>query len=423
MKSVTIHKQNSGLSGSLSFPGDKSLSHRAVIFGSLAEGVSHFTNVLAGEDCVCTREAFREMGVKIDSSADGTELTIHGVGLKGLKAPKKELYLGNSGTSMRLLMGLLAGQNFSATLTGDPSLSARPMMRVAEPLRQMGAKIEGRDNGNFAPITVHGGKLKGIHYTMPMASAQVKSAILLAALYADGETRVAEPVLSRDHTERFLKFFGDKKPQAKSFEIAGDISSAAFFMALAALVAGSKIGFRDVLWNPTRRGISHVMHRMHASFGGVHLSETKGPEVTADFSVASSALKAFEIKKEELPSLIDEIPILCVLATQAEGESVIHDADELRVKESDRIEAIKSLLSPMGANIRSEGNTLYIKGPTKLKGAVVDSKKDHRIAMSGVVAGLLADGETIVKDIDCIDTSFPTFFKLLQQLKVPFSVK
>ena len=423
MKSITIQKQKTGLSGSLCFPGDKSLSHRAVIFGSIAEGNSHFTNVLSGEDCVCTREAFRAMGVNIDSSADGTELTIHGVGLKGLQAPKKELYLGNSGTSMRLLMGLLAGQSFSATLTGDPSLSGRPMKRVAEPLRQMGARIEGKDNGNFAPITVHGARLKGVDYKMPIASAQVKSAILLAGLYADGETRVAEPVLSRDHTERFLRFFGEKRPQAKSFEIAGDISSAAFFMALAALVADSKIGFKDVLWNPTRRGISHVMHRMHAAFGGMHLSETKGPEITADFSVSAGPLKAFEIKKEELPSLIDEIPVLCVLATQAEGESVIHDAEELRVKESDRIASIIGFLKPMGADIRAEGNTIHIKGPTKLRGAVVDSKKDHRIAMSGIIAGLLAEGETTVQDIDCIDTSFPTFFKLLQQLKIPFSVK
>ncbi len=421
MKSIKIQKRVIGLSGSLSFPGDKSLSHRAIIFGSLADGISRFTNVLAGEDCVCTREAFKEMGVKIDSSTDGTELTIHGVGLRGLKAPKKDLYLGNSGTSMRLLMGVLSGQPFSATLTGDPSLSARPMKRVVEPLRLMGAKIEGKDNGNFSPIMIHGTKLKGIDYVMPMASAQVKSAILLAGLYAEGETRVTEPTISRDHTERFLRYFGGKALQAKSFNIAGDISSAAFFMAAAVLVKDSKISFESVLFNPTRNGFVDALKRMGAEISSLKNREggDTGPEPVADFFISASKLAAFEIRKEELPSLIDEIPILCVLATQAEGESVIHDADELRVKESDRIESIIGLLKPMGASIWSEGNTIHIKGPTKLKGAIVDSKKDHRIAMSGVVAGLIAEGETTIQDIECIDTSFPTFFKLLNQLKVP----
>ncbi len=439
MKSVKIQKQISRLAGSLNFPGDKSLSHRAVIFGSLAEGASHFKNVLAGEDCICTRKAFEEMGVKITSSVDGTELTVEGVGLKGLKAPKKELYLGNSGTSMRLLMGLLAGQSFSATLTGDASLSSRPMRRAGDPLRQMGAKIEGKDNGNFAPITVHGSKLKGIDYKSPVSSAQVKSALLLAGLYAEGETRVTEPVLSRDHTERFLKYFGaeirqngasvalkgGQKLKAKDLTIAGDISSAAFFMAVAALVPDSKVDFNSVLINPTRCGILDVLKRMEAGFSkpADGQKEEMGPEPVLSFSLASSKIKAFVIRKNDLPALIDEIPILCVLATQAQGESVIQDADELRIKESDRIESILGLLKPMGADIRAEGNTIYIKGPTKLKGAVVDSKKDHRIAMSGVIAGLIAEGETTVNDIECIDTSFPTFFKLLQQLKVPFSIQ
>ncbi len=434
MRSVKIQKAKNGLSGTLSFPGDKSLSHRAIIFGSLAEGTSCFTNVLAGEDCVCTRKAFEAMGVRIESKNNDTELTIHGVGLKGLKEPKKELYLGNSGTSMRLLMGLLAGQNFSATLTGDPALSSRPMKRVTEPLRQMGAKIEGKEDGNFAPITIHGSKLKGIDYKSLISSAQVKSAVLLAGFYAEGETRVTEPVKSRDHTERFLKHFGvqitesdltvsikgGQKLTATPFEIAGDISSAAFFMAMGLLVPGSKIDFSKVLNNQTRSGILAVLKRMAVSLGQSNLAIQLGPERVANFSLQANALKAFEIKREELPSLIDEIPILCVLATQAQGESVIHDADELRVKESDRIESIIGLLKPMGANIWAEGNTIYVKGPTPLKGAVVDSKKDHRIAMSGVVAGLIAEGETTVQDIECIDTSFPTFFHLLEQLKVPF---
>lgn len=436
MKSVKVTRLASGLSGTLSFPGDKSLSHRAVIFGSLAEGVCRFTNVSAGEDCVRTRKAFEQMGVKIDPSKDGTELTIHGVGLNGLKEPKKELYLGNSGTSMRLLMGLLAGQPFSATLTGDPSLSSRPMKRVTEPLRRMGAKIEGKDDGNFAPMTIHGSKLKGIDCKSPISSAQVKSAVLLAGLYAERKTSFTEPEKSRDHTERFLNHFGAKisanepsvainggqKLQARSFKIAGDISSAAFFMAAAALVRDSRISFESILFNPTRNGIFEVLKRMGAGISKFKNNEggDTGPEPVADFFLSASKLKAFQIKKEELPSLIDEIPVLCVLATQAEGQSVIHDADELRVKESDRIESIKNLLEPMGADIRSQANTIYIKGPVQLKGAVIDSKKDHRIAMSGVVAGLIAEGETVVRDIDCIDTSFPTFFNLLEQLNVPY---
>jgi 3-phosphoshikimate 1-carboxyvinyltransferase len=268
---------------------------------------------------------------------------------------------------------------------------------------------------------------------LQVASAQVKSALLLAGLTAKGKTVVTEPVRSRDHTETFLRHFeahieergltvsieGGQALKAKSFEIAGDISSAAFFVAAALLVPGSKIRFKSVLHNPTRSGILTVLEK-----AGVSFSESKthtvggntGPEPVFDFSLHAQLPRAFEIKKEQLPSLIDEIPILCVLATQADGESVIRDADELRVKESDRIESIKSMLLPMGANIRSEGSTIYIKGPTKLRGAVVHSKKDHRIAMSGVIAGLIADGETIVEDIDCIDTSFPTYFNLLKRI-------
>ncbi len=439
MKTVKIVPARLGLSGKLSFPGDKSLSHRAVIFGSLAEGRSHFTNVLPGEDCVCTRKAFEAMGVRISSSKDQTELTIDGVGLKGLKAPKSALYLGNSGTSMRLLMGVLAGQDFSATLTGDSSLSGRPMRRVAEPLGRMGAKITGKDNGNFAPITVTGASLQGISYHLPVASAQVKSALLLAGLYAKGTTRVTEPEKSRNHTEKFLKFFGasvnedglsvsvqaGKELKAKSFAIAGDISSAAFFMAAALLMPGSAVEFRSILNNPTRTGIVEILKRMGVKF--VFDLDTKGeegPEPTINFMLTSQALKlqAFEIKKSELPSLIDEIPILCVLATQAKGTSIIHDAGELRVKETDRINSMVSQLTRMGADIKSEGNSIIIQGPTPLKGAVVSSFKDHRTAMSLIVAGLIADGETTLEDIECISTSFPNFFDLLTTLKVSFEI-
>jgi 3-phosphoshikimate 1-carboxyvinyltransferase len=437
LKSVKISACKTPLTGELFFPGDKSLSHRAIIFGSLAEGPSHFKNVLSGEDCGCTRRAFEAMGVKIESKNNDTELIIHGVGLKGLKAPKKELYLGNSGTSMRLLMGLLAGQEFSATLTGDLSLSSRPMKRVADPLRNMGAKIEGKDGGNLAPITVTGAKLRGLDHTLPVASAQAKSALLFAGLYADGTTRVAEPVKSRDHTERFLKYFGasikeegntvsvkgGQKLYAKDFEIAGDISSAAFFMAMALLVPDSKIDFLSILNNPTRSGILETLKRMGANIKYARSEAAPGPENLADFSLRNRPLRAFSIQKEALPSLIDEIPILCVLATQAEGKSIIHDADELRVKETDRINSMVTQLSKMGANIKAERNSMIIEGPTPLRGAVVDSFKDHRTAMSLIVAGLVASGETVVQDIECINTSFPTFFQLLKSLKIPFELR
>ena len=436
MKSIKMSTCRAPLSGTLTFPGDKSLSHRAVIFGALAEGRSHFTNVLAGEDCLCTRKAFEAMGVKIASSKDGTDLTIDGAGLHGLKQPKHDLYLGNSGTSMRLLMGVLAGQMFSATLTGDTSLSNRPMKRVADPLRRMGANIEGKENGNFAPITVRGGKLRGINYELPVASAQVKSAVLLAGLYAKGVTSVTEPIKSRDHTERFLKYFGanieekgntvsvhgEQALNAEGFEIGipGDISSAAFFMVLAALVQKSRISFKNVLFNPTRSGILDVFR--HTGIGYHHTQSVMEPEETIDFSVEAHPFTGFEIKKEELPALIDEIPILCVLATQAKGRSVIHDADELRVKETDRINSMVTQLSKMGAKISAEGNSIIVEGPTKLQGTVVHSFKDHRTAMSLVVAGLVAEGQTVVEDIECINTSFPGFFERLKTLKIPFSL-
>ncbi len=377
------------------------------------------------------------MGVKIRSEKAGTELWIKGVGLHGLQPPKNDLYLGNSGTSMRLLMGLLAGQNFNTTLTGDPSLSSRPMRRVADPLRQMGAKIEGKDNGNFAPITIIGTKLKGQDHVLSVASAQVKSALLLAGLYADGTTSVAEPVKSRDHTEGFLKAYGVQikeqgltvsieggqtlKAPKRIIEMPGDISSAAFFMVATLIVADSQENFKSVMNNPTRTGIFEILKRMEVPIT-VDTSTPYGgpgvPEPSVNFSLVSHRLKLkrFDIQKKELPSLIDEIPILCVLATQAEGESVVHDADELKVKETDRINSMVSQLSKMGAKIKAEGNSIHVEGPTKLKGATVNSFKDHRTAMSLIVAGLIADGETLVEDIECIDTSFPNFFQLLKKV-------
>ncbi len=432
VKTVRIPGGQRNLKGSLSFPGDKSLSHRAIMFGSLSEGVSEFTNVLEGEDCVCTREAFQAMGVKIEHLGPG-RIRVHGKGLDGLTAPSKDLWLGNSGTSMRILLGILAGQPFAATLTGDHSLSSRPMKRVTTYLRQMGARIEGREDGNYAPITVTGGNLKAIDATLAVSSAQVKSAILLAGLRAEGKTSVSEPEKSRDHTERFLDYFGGRvevngltasvrggqKLRARSFDVAGDISSAAFFAAAALLVPGSRLEFRSVLANPTRTGVLEVIRRM-----GAELKESpsavSGPEPVVDFPLGTQNLRAFEIPHSELPALIDEVPILAVLATQAEGRSVVHDASELRVKESDRIESILQALRPMGAKMEVLGDTLIVGGPTPLKGARVNSKKDHRIAMSAVIAGLIAEGETVVEDVECINTSFPTFFELLRQTGAVF---
>lgn len=432
---VKIKKIDHGLFGELSFPGDKSLSHRAIIFGSLAKGESHFTNVLAGEDCVCTRKAFEKLGVEIRATSP-TELYIKGKGLHALKAPRENIDLGNSGTAIRLLMGILAGNPFEATLTGDSSLCSRPMRRVTDYLKEMGATLEGRDSANFAPIMIKGGKLRGIEVKLPISSAQVKSAILLAGLYAQGRTSVTEPVRSRDHTENFLKYFGaevekngltvsiqgGQELRAKSFQIPGDISSAAFFMAMALLAPESGIEFVSILDNPTRAGMIEVLERMGAKFGNRRSGGSESPEEVSDFSLRAQRLKAFEIKKEALPSLIDEIPILCVLATQANGKSVIREAGELRVKETDRIESMVSQLSKMGAEIRAEGDTIIVDRPTPLHGAEVDSFKDHRTAMSLIVAGMIADGETRVRDIECINTSFPNFFELLKKLKVGYEL-
>lgn len=431
IRSVRLERCARTRAATLSFPGDKSLSHRAIMFGSLAQGTSSFTNVLAGEDCVCTRRAFEAMGVSV-TSADPTRVIIEGAGLGGLRAPKEELYLGNSGTSMRLLLGILAGQPFEAALTGDPSLSSRPMKRVTAYLRQMGAVVSGKDDANYAPLAIRGGALRGMDFQLPMSSAQVKSALLLAGLYASGSTAVTEPVRSRDHTERFLRYFGGdvevdgltvrvrggQALEARSFEIAGDISSAAFFIAIGCLVPSDGLRLRNVLWNPTRTGLIRVLERSGADIRAERLSE-QGPEPTADLLVRRCGLKAFEVQRSELPALIDEVPILAVLASQAEGVSIFHEADELRVKETDRIRSMVELLTRMGGKAWAEGNTLYVQGPCALRGAELESYRDHRTAMSGVVAALVAEGPTRVNDVDCIKTSFPSFFELLGQLGIP----
>ena len=419
----------SGVRGSISVPGDKSVSHRSIMFGSLARGVTTVRGFLRGEDTMCTLKAFRAMGV--DACDDGDVIRIRGVGLHGLKEPTDVLDCGNSGTSMRLLTGMLAGQNFFSVLNGDQYLRNRPMGRVIEPLSEMGATIFGRSGGTRAPLAIQGRPLKGISFTSPVASAQVKSALLLAGLYADGETRVTEPSLSRDHSERMLRYFGaDIEPlhngarirggrilEGRDVQVPGDISSAAFFIVAALLVPGSELLITGVGMNPTRTGCIDILLRMGASIEQVNSREVSG-EPVADLLVRSSSLKGIEIGGELVPRAIDEFPVLCVAAACAEGKTVLRDARELRVKETDRIAAMASNLSKAGVRVVETEDGMEITGAGRLLGCTADSFGDHRIAMSMLTAGLVAKGETTVTDVGCISTSFPSFLELLEQVCV-----
>ncbi|MFH1867557.1 MAG: 3-phosphoshikimate 1-carboxyvinyltransferase [Candidatus Omnitrophota bacterium] len=420
------------LRGNVSLPGDKSVSHRALMISSIAKGVSYVSNLLDGLDCDATADAFRQLGISIEAKGDRVT-AIHGKGLRGLKVPDSDLYLGNSGTTMRLILGILAGQDFKATLTGDESLSKRPMKRVTQPLRRMGADIVGVDDANLAPITIKGGRLRGINHNSNVASAQVKSSVILAGLYADGITRVAEPHKSRDHTERMLKLFGAELEEEdlfvsvkgiaqgaelapQSIKIPGDISSAAFFIALGVLTKGSELTLLSCGINPTRDGILKVLDKMGAD---IELTNPgRDYEPTADIVVRSSKLRAADIFNQEIPLLIDEIPIIALCATQAEGTTTIEGVSELRVKETDRVNSIVSNLHKMGADIRAENDNIVIKGPSKLKAAEVESFHDHRTAMMLAIAGCIADGTTIVNNTDCIATSFPAFMDTLKGLAV-----
>lgn len=428
MNSATL-KGPGYLLGSLIPPGDKSISHRALMVGALSEGVSIYTHFLEGEDCLHTLLAFKEMGIRIDREKDKSKITVHGKGLCGLTAPSKELYLGNSGTTMRLLLGILAGQRFEATLTGDPSLSSRPMKRVTQPLKQMGAQIKGGDNGNYAPLTIRGGKLKGIEFENKLSSAQVKSALLFAGLYADGETRIKEEIPSRDHTERFfraagaaLKKEGDwlvisktEKLKPLSFEIPGDISSAAFFIVGAAMIPKSEVTIEKVGLNPTRIGLFDVLNRMGAKLKIEKTQET--PEPVGTVHIQGVRLKGTRISKAEIPSLIDELPILMTAMALAEGESLISGAEELRVKETDRIHSMVTNLNALGGQLEELPDGCLIRGVEKFHSAHVQSFADHRTAMSMAMASLATRGEIVIQDTDCILTSFPTFFELLNRLK------
>ncbi|MCM8765281.1 MAG: 3-phosphoshikimate 1-carboxyvinyltransferase [Candidatus Omnitrophica bacterium] len=415
------------LEGEISFPGDKSISHRMVILSSLAEGDSYAENFLISDDSLRTIEAFRKMGIEIREERN--RLRITGRGLNGLKPPSEPLYMGGSGTSARLILGVLAGQKFRAVLSGDASLSRRPMRRVTLPLREMGAKIEGPADADFLPLTIEGSDLKPIEYKMPVASAQVKSAILLAGLYAWGETKVIEPMISRDHTERLLKLFGGEvkkdgltntisgRQRLKGIElcIPGDISSAANFIVLALLVKKSRLLIQRVGLNPTRTGILNVLKRMGARIEVV----IKGGEDTepyGDIEVRNSSLKGTLIEREEIPRLIDELPLLMVCGCFADGVTWIEGGGELRVKETDRINSMVTNLRRLGAEIEVEGDKVVIKGGSLLRGNRVSSFSDHRTAMSMLVIGSLIPGETILDEVNCINKSFPEFFSILTKI-------
>ncbi len=417
----------SPLRGELSIPGDKSISHRSIMFGSLAKGTTEITNFLQGADCLSTIACFEKMGIGIENNGDS--VIVHGNGLFGLKKPDTILDCGNSGTTTRLISGILAAQDFDVTLTGDDSIKKRPMKRIMDPLSHMGADIRSLEGNGCAPLAITGKKLYGIHYTSKVASAQVKSAILLAGLYAEGETKVTEPYVSRNHSEIMLKYFGAdvstegttasirpaKELYGNRIVVPGDISSAAFFIAAGLLVPGSEILLKHVGINPTRDGILSVCRDMGADITLLNKNTDSG-EPTADILVKSSTLRGTEIGGSIIPTLIDELPVIAAMACFAEGETVIRDAGELKVKESNRIEVMVRNLSAMGADVTETEDGMIIRGGRPLHGAVIDSKLDHRIAMTFAVAGLCAEGETEIKGAECVNISYPGFYQDLERL-------
>ncbi|MBU2570709.1 MAG: 3-phosphoshikimate 1-carboxyvinyltransferase [Gammaproteobacteria bacterium] len=428
-KTITFTVQPGGsLNGQARVPGDKSISHRSIMLGSLADGVTHVKGFLEAEDALATLQAFKDMGVVIEGPKNG-ELTIHGVGKHGLKAPQKPLYLGNSGTSMRLLSGLLAGQAFDSVLTGDKSLSGRPMKRVTDPLAQMGAVIETTEKGT-APLHIIGqdGKLKGIDYQMPMASAQVKSCLLLAGMYAEGATRVTEPAPTRDHTERMLNGFSypvekegakvtitaEGRLTAADIDVPSDISSAAFFLVGASIAPGSDIVLNHVGINPTRTGVIDILRLMGADIEILN-ERIVGGEPVADLHVKSAPLKGIDIPEELVPLAIDEFPVLFVAAACAEGQTRLTGAEELRVKESDRIQVMADGLQILGIDAQPTPDGMIIQGG-KIGSGSVESHGDHRIAMAFSIAGLRAGGKIVINDCENVNTSFPEFIEIAPSL-------
>ncbi len=428
-----IIKNTTGLRGVITIPGDKSISHRAVMFGSLANGTTEITNFLQGADCLATIDCFRKMGIEIEVSPE--IIRICGKGLHGLSAPQSVLDTKNSGTTTRLISGILAGQNFETILSGDASLNTRPMGRIIEPLSLMGGRIESMRGNNCAPLRISPSLLCGIHYHSKVASAQVKSAILLAGLYADQVTSVTEPVLSRNHTELMLSGFGGKlhrftdsatnlptvsiEPEpnldGQKIIVPGDISSAAYFIAAGLLVPHSEILIRNVGINPTRAGILTVCQNMGGDITFLN-KKTVGGEPVADLLVRTSSLHGTVVEGSVIPTLIDEIPIIAVLAAFADGTTTIKNAEELKVKETNRIETVSQNLTKMGGDIIPTEDGMIITGKGHLSGAKIDSFLDHRIAMAFSIAGLVADGETEVINSHCIDISYPAFFETLTSL-------
>jgi 3-phosphoshikimate 1-carboxyvinyltransferase len=423
---LTVQSINTPLRGRVCVPGDKSVSHRALLLGALAEGDSKVSGFLPSGDCLATLACLRALGVEVEIH-EPTALTVHGRGLGGLQAPRAPLNCVRSGTTMRLLAGILAGQPFESTLTGEEQLMRRPMGRITEPLRRMGADIEAVDG--HAPLTARGRRLHGHDHTLRVASAQVKSALLLAGLYADGPTVVRQPGPARDHTELMLAAMGAPvgvdgldvtlSPPATLSPLAlgvpGDVSSAAFLLVAAALVPGSEVTVESVGVNPTRTGLLNVLSAMGANLV-VEGERRQGSEPVADVTVRGSGLRGVEVGGDTVVRMIDEFPLLAVVASQAHGTTVVRDAAELRVKETDRIAATAAGLQALGAEVEPLPDGFIVRGPTRLVGAAVDSCGDHRLAMALAVAGLIAEGQTVVENAECITDSFPGFAKLMRSM-------
>lgn len=414
------------LGGTIEVPGDKSISHRSIMFGALAEGTTTIRHFLKGEDCLSTIDCFRKLGVQIDETKD--EIVVHGAGWNGLKEPSAILDTGNSGTTTRLMLGILAGRPFHSVMIGDESIGKRPMDRVTVPLASMGADIAGRDNGRFTPLSIRGKKLNTVEYKLPVASAQVKSAVLFAALQADGESVIIEPEATRDHTEKMIEQFGGSIRRegdriivqgGQSFKgtdvyVPGDISSAAFFMVAAAITPNSEVVLENTGLNETRTGIIDVFKQMGAEMT-IEKTSAEGEEI-GTITVKTSQLKGTEISGAIIPRLIDEIPVIALLATQAEGDTIIRDAEELKVKETNRIDTVVDELKKLGADIEATDDGMIIRGKSSLHGGSVSSHGDHRIGMVMAIASLIADGEVSIHDHEAIAVSYPEFFDHLHQL-------
>lgn len=425
----TVQTAIEGLQGKIVIPGDKSISHRSVMFGAIAHGKTTIKGFLPGADCLSTISCFREMGVSITQNGD--EVEVIGTGIEGLQEAERVLDVGNSGTTIRLLLGILANTNLHFCLQGDASIGKRPMKRVTKPLSLMGAIIDGREGGTYTPLTIRGGNLQAIDYISPVASAQVKSAILLAGLGAQGVTSVTEPHISRDHTERMLQAFcvqvkrdgtkvsieGGQQLIGTNIHVPGDISSAAFFLVSGAITPNSKLTLKNVGINPTRTGIIDVLTKMGAKLT-IEQCNTDAVEPVADLIIETSQLKGIEIGGDMIPRLIDEIPIIALAATQAEGITIIKDAHELKVKETNRIDTVVEELTKLGARIEATDDGMIIYGKTSLKGNTVNSHGDHRIGMMLAVAGCIANGETMIQDAEAVGVSYPRFFEEIEKLKL-----